>query len=66
MKKRVVITGGTGFIGAALCAELEAAGYDIVVLSVERGPVFPEYAGSAGTRADRRAGDTRSTGPSRS
>ncbi|MCU0845305.1 MAG: TIGR01777 family oxidoreductase [Spirochaetes bacterium] len=33
MKKRVVITGGTGFIGAALCAELDTAGYELVVLS---------------------------------
>ncbi|HSV96302.1 MAG TPA: TIGR01777 family oxidoreductase [Spirochaetota bacterium] len=33
MKKRVVITGGTGFIGTALSTELNAAGYELVVLS---------------------------------
>lgn len=44
MKKRVVVTGGTGFIGAALCAELEAAAYEVVVLS--RG----EGAGVSGIR----------------
>lgn len=30
---RVLVSGGTGFIGAALCARLAAAGHDLVVLS---------------------------------
>lgn len=33
MGKRILVTGGTGFIGSALCAELAAAGYEVVVLS---------------------------------
>ncbi|MBN2376010.1 MAG: NAD-dependent epimerase/dehydratase family protein [Sedimentisphaerales bacterium] len=33
MSKRVVITGGTGFIGAALSRSLADAGYEVVVLS---------------------------------
>ena len=41
--KRVVITGGTGCIGQALCAELTDAGYEVVVLSrtPERYPDLP-------------------------
>lgn len=31
--KKVIITGGSGFIGQALCAELAAFGYDVTVLS---------------------------------
>lgn len=30
---RVIVTGGTGFIGRALCARLVAAGHDVTVLS---------------------------------
>jgi len=33
MGKKVIITGGSGFIGQALCAELNAFGYDVTVLS---------------------------------
>ena len=33
MEKRVLVTGGTGFIGSALCAELSRAGYEPIVLS---------------------------------
>lgn len=33
MKKRVIITGGTGLIGRALAKELFASGYEVVVLS---------------------------------
>ncbi len=33
MRKKVVITGGTGFIGRALCRELLANNYDVIVLS---------------------------------
>ena len=33
MKKRILVAGGTGFIGSALCGELHAAGYEVVTLS---------------------------------
>jgi len=33
MKKKIVITGGSGFIGKALCRDLIEHGYDIIVLS---------------------------------
>jgi len=33
MGKKVIVTGGSGFIGQALCAELSAYGYDVTVLS---------------------------------
>lgn len=33
MPGRVIVTGGTGFIGRELCARLLAAGFDVVVLS---------------------------------
>lgn len=30
---RIIVTGGTGFVGKVLCCKLSAAGYDVVVLS---------------------------------
>lgn len=33
MGKKIIITGGSGFIGQALCAELNAFGYEVTVLS---------------------------------
>ncbi|MGO1461659.1 MAG: TIGR01777 family oxidoreductase [Marinobacter sp.] len=33
MSKRVLITGGTGFIGSKLCPEMQAQGYKLTVLS---------------------------------
>lgn len=43
MRKRVIITGGTGFIGKALCRELAAGGHEVLVLSRNPGasPVPP-------------------------
>ena len=32
MKKRVLITGGAGFIGSHTVVELQNAGYDVVVV----------------------------------
>ena len=36
MEKRIVVTGGTGFIGRALCAKMTAEGFEVVVLSRQR------------------------------
>lgn len=33
MNKRVLITGGTGFIGSVLCPQMRSLGYDLTVLS---------------------------------
>ena len=33
MPQRVIITGGTGFIGSYLCRDLVASGYDVIVLT---------------------------------
>jgi len=33
VNRKVIITGGSGFIGQALSAELDASGYDVIVLS---------------------------------
>jgi uncharacterized protein (TIGR01777 family) len=33
MKERIVIAGGTGFLGRALAANLDRAGYDVVILA---------------------------------
>src|SRR5580692_4383510 len=38
MGKRVIVTGGTGFIGAALCAAFAARGDQAVVVSRKPGP----------------------------
>lgn len=47
---RVIITGGTGFIGKALCQELTEAGYEVVALS--RKPESPkESSGEKGKLA---------------
>lgn len=50
---RVLITGGTGFVGQALCPRLAAAGHEVIVLSRQWNPRLP--AGS--TRAVRQLED---------
>jgi uncharacterized protein (TIGR01777 family) len=50
---RILITGGTGFLGTALCPRLAAAGHEVVVLSRQAKPRLP--AGVA--RSVRRLGD---------
>jgi uncharacterized protein (TIGR01777 family) len=54
---RVLITGGTGFVGQALCPALEAAGHEAVILTRQSRPRLPQGATSAATRlADLDAG----------
>jgi uncharacterized protein len=55
---QVLITGGTGFIGQALCPRLAAAGHRVVVLSRQVPPALPAGATRAVTRlGDLDAGD---------
>jgi uncharacterized protein (TIGR01777 family) len=49
---RVLITGGTGFVGHALCPRLAAAGHEIVILTRQTNARLPEGASSAATRLD--------------
>lgn len=49
---RILVTGGTGFVGQALCPALAAAGHDVVVLSRQARPRLPRGARSAVTRLD--------------
>jgi hypothetical protein len=49
---RVLITGGTGFVGHALCPRLAAAGHDVVVLTRQSQPRLPPGAASAATRLE--------------
>jgi len=49
---RILITGGTGFIGQALCPRLAAAGHEVVILTRQSAPVPPRGAASAVTQLD--------------
>lgn len=49
---RILITGGTGFIGQRLCPRLAAAGHEVVVLSRQAAPRLPEGASRAVRRLD--------------
>jgi uncharacterized protein (TIGR01777 family) len=49
---RILITGGTGFIGQALCPRLAAAGHEVVLLSRQAKPRLPGGASSSVTRLD--------------
>ena len=54
---RVLITGGTGFVGQALCPSLKAAGHEAVILTRQARLRLPPGAASAATRlADLDAG----------
>jgi uncharacterized protein len=46
---RVLVTGGTGFVGHALCPWLAAAGHRVVVLTRQSGPSLPAGVTSAAT-----------------
>lgn len=47
---RVLITGGTGFVGQALCPALAAAGHEVAVLTRQSKPRLPTGAARAVTR----------------
>lgn len=49
---RILITGGTGFIGQALCPRLAAAGHEVLVLSRQRNPRLPTGAARAVQRLE--------------
>ena len=49
---RILITGGTGFIGQALCPRLAAAGHEVVLLSRQAKPRLPTGASTSVTRLD--------------
>lgn len=49
---RVLVTGGTGFIGQALCPRLEAAGHELVLLTRQSRPELPRGVTRAVTTLD--------------
>src|SRR6266850_5516007 len=55
---RVLITGGTGFIGQSLSPRLAVAGHEVVILTRQTAPRLPAGAKSFVTRLDDVAADT--------
>lgn len=49
---RCLITGGTGFVGQALCPRLASAGHEVVILTRQSTPRMPPGARRAVTRLD--------------
>jgi hypothetical protein len=49
---KVLMTGGTGFIGQALCPRLAAAGHEVVILTRQSSPGLPRGVSTAVTRLD--------------
>jgi uncharacterized protein (TIGR01777 family) len=47
---KILVTGGTGFVGQALCPQLSASGHDVVVLTRQSAPKLPQGRVSAVTR----------------
>jgi uncharacterized protein len=47
---KILVTGGTGFVGQALCPQLAAAGHDVVVLTRQSAPKLPQGRVTAITR----------------
>lgn len=55
---RILITGGTGFIGQALCPRLAAAGHEVVILTRQATPRIPKGAATAVTRLEEIAAES--------
>lgn len=49
---RILITGGTGFVGRALCPRLAADGHEVVILTRQANPRVPSGVAAAVTRLD--------------
>mgnify|MGYP001489682971 FL=1 len=49
---KILVTGGTGFVGQSLCPELAADGHEVVVLTRQSAPRLPKGGVSAVTRLD--------------
>jgi len=49
---RILVTGGTGFVGQALCPALAAAGHEAVILTRQANAKLPRGARSAATRLE--------------
>jgi hypothetical protein len=49
---RILVTGGTGFIGQALCPRLHAAGHEALILTRQPNPRLPRGASSAVNRLE--------------
>lgn len=49
---RILVTGGTGFVGHALCPALAAAGHEVVILTRQANARLPQGARSAVTRLE--------------
>ena len=55
---RILITGGTGFIGQALCPRLAAAGHEVVILTRQTVPRLPAGAAAFVNRLDEVAAES--------
>lgn len=49
---RVLVTGGTGFIGQSLCPRLAQAGHEVIVMTRQARPALPRGASAAVTRLE--------------
>lgn len=49
---RILVTGGTGFVGQALCPALAAGGHEVVILTRQAHPRLPKGAASSVTRLE--------------
>ena len=49
---KILVTGGTGFVGQSLCPTLAAAGHEVVILTRQPAPRLPKGGASSVTRLD--------------